>query len=41
MMTRERWQAFFEDIVAAGTLPEDLDWEAAFDLSFVEAVYAD
>lgn len=41
MMTHERWQAFFEDMVAADTLSEELDWEKAFDLSFVEAVYAD
>lgn len=41
MMTGDRWQAFFEDMVAAGTLPEDLDWEKAFDLSFVEAMYGE
>ena len=41
MMTHERWQAFFEDMVEAGTLPDDLDWEKAFDLSYVQAVYAD
>jgi len=31
----------FEDMVAADTLPEDLGWEKAFNLSFVEVVYAD
>ncbi|RBW48789.1 ABC transporter substrate-binding protein [Marinobacter sp. F3R11] len=41
MMTKERWQEFYEDMVAAGTLPEGLDWEKAFDLSFIEAVYND
>jgi len=41
MMTAERWKTFFDDMVAAGTLPEDLDYEKAFDLSFIEAVYAD
>jgi len=41
MMTRKRWKAFFDDMVAAGTLPADLDWEQAFDLSFIEAVYND
>ncbi|WP_339799227.1 ABC transporter substrate-binding protein [uncultured Marinobacter sp.] len=41
MMTRDRWQAFFEDMVAAGTLPENLDWEKAFDLSFVDGIYGD
>ncbi|RBW48786.1 ABC transporter substrate-binding protein [Marinobacter sp. F3R11] len=41
MMTVERWKTFFDDMVAAGTLPEDLDWEKAFDASFIEAVYAD
>lgn len=41
MMTLERWQAFFEDMVEAGTLPEDLDWKKAFDLSYIQSVYAD
>mgnify|MGYP003642519316 FL=1 len=41
MMTVERWKAFFDDMIAAETLPEDLDWEKAFDLSFIETVYAD
>ncbi|MDO6443110.1 ABC transporter substrate-binding protein [Marinobacter sp. 2_MG-2023] len=41
MMTAERWETFFDDMVAAGTLPEDLEYEKAFDLSFIEAVYAD
>ena len=40
MMTVERWQSFFDDMVAAGTLPGDLDWKKAFDTSFIEAVYA-
>lgn len=38
-MSRDHWQAFFEDMVAAGTLPEDLPWEDAFDLRFVQALY--
>ena len=41
MMTRERWKAFYDDMVEAGTLPEDLSWEEAFDLQFVNAVYVD
>ncbi|WP_144777955.1 ABC transporter substrate-binding protein [Marinobacter maritimus] len=41
MMTVERWKAFFDDMIAAETLPEDLEWEKAFDPSFIEAVYAD
>jgi len=41
MMTRERWKAFFDDMVAAGTLSEDLAWEEAFDLSFIQKVYED
>ena len=41
MMTVERWQTFFDDMIAAETLPEDLEWEKAFDPSFIEAVYAD
>lgn len=41
MMTVERWQTFFDDMIAAETLPEDLEWEKAFDLSFIETVYAD
>ena len=41
MMTRERWKAFYDDMVEAGTLPDDLAWEKAFDLNFVNAVYVD
>ncbi|MBQ0746966.1 MAG: ABC transporter substrate-binding protein [Marinobacter sp.] len=41
MMTVERWQTFFDDMIAAETLPEDLEWEKAFDPSFIETVYAD
>ena len=41
MMTRERWKAFYDDMVEAGTLPKDLAWEKAFDLNFVNAVYVD
>lgn len=40
-MTREHWRAFFEDMVAAGTLPPDLAWEDAFDLRFVQAIYGE
>jgi len=39
IMTRERWELFFNDMVKAGTLPADLDWEKAFDLSFVDSFY--
>ncbi len=39
IMTRTRWESFFNDMVAAGTLPADLDWERAFDLRFVQALY--
>lgn len=38
-MSRERWESFFEDMVEAGVLDEDLDWQAAFDLQFVQALY--
>lgn len=40
IMTEERWEQFFQDMVNAGTLPEDLDWEQAFDLRFVDALYS-
>lgn len=39
IMTTARWQGFFEDMVKAGTLPADLDWQKAFDLTFVKAMY--
>jgi len=39
MMTQERWKAFFDDMVAAETLPADLDWQKAFDLTFVNEIY--
>ena len=39
MMTLERWKAFFDDMVAAETLPADLDWQKAFDLTFVNEIY--
>lgn len=39
IMTTARWKGFFEDMVAAGTLPADLDWQKAFDLTFVKAMY--
>ena len=29
IMTTARWKGFFEDMVAAGTLPADLDWQKA------------
>ncbi len=41
IMTRERWENFYQDMVDAGTLPDGLDWEQAFELRFIEAVYAD
>lgn len=41
IMTAERWEQFFKDMVKAGTLPEDLDWEKAFDLRFVDALYTE
>lgn len=40
-MTQARWHSFYEDMVAAGTLPEDLDWQKAFDLRFVNELYGD
>lgn len=40
IMTRERWERFFQDMVKAGTLPADLDWEKAFDLRFVDTLYS-
>jgi NitT/TauT family transport system substrate-binding protein len=39
IMTTARWQGFFDDMVKAGTLPADLDWQKAFDLTFVKAMY--
>lgn len=39
IMTTARWKGFFEDMVAAGTLPADLDWQKAFDMTFVKAMY--
>lgn len=39
IMTTARWKGFFDDMVAAGTLPADLDWQKAFDLTFVNAMY--
>lgn len=39
IMTRNRWQSFFDDMVAAGILDEGLGWQAAFDLQFVQALY--
>ncbi|WP_218573025.1 ABC transporter substrate-binding protein [Pseudomonas sp. gcc21] len=39
IMTAERWELFFNDMAKAGTLPADLDWEKAFDLRFVDALY--
>ena len=36
----EGWRANLEN-PAPATLSEDLAWEEAFDLSFVEAVYGD
>lgn len=39
MMTQERWKAFFDDMVAADTLPADLEWQKAFDLTFVNEIY--
>lgn len=39
IMTTARWKGFFDDMVKAGTLPADLDWQKAFDLTFVKAMY--
>ena len=39
IMTTARWKGFFDDMVKAGTLPADLDWQKAFDLTFVNAMY--
>ena len=39
IMTTAHWKGFFDDMVAAGTLPADLDWQKAFDLTFVNAMY--
>ncbi|MAM00131.1 ABC transporter substrate-binding protein [Hydrocarboniclastica marina] len=38
-MTRERWKSFYSDMVEAGTLPADLEWQKAFDRRFVKALY--
>ncbi|TXR38451.1 ABC transporter substrate-binding protein [Ectopseudomonas mendocina] len=39
IMTTARWKGFFDDMVKAGTLPADLDWQKAFDMTFVKAMY--
>lgn len=38
-MTKARWEAFYQDMAAAGTLSEDLAWQKAFDLQFVNELY--
>jgi len=38
-MTEAHWKSFFEDMVKAETLPADLEWQKAFDLTFVKALY--
>ncbi|HCE38508.1 MAG: nitrate ABC transporter substrate-binding protein [Alcanivorax sp.] len=39
MMTDDRWQAFYQDMVEAGTLPEGLDYRKAYDLRFIQETW--
>lgn len=39
MMTQQRLDGFYRDMVAAGALPPSMDTSRVFDLSFVKAIY--
>jgi NitT/TauT family transport system substrate-binding protein len=41
LMTQARWRGFYDDMVAAGTLPADMDYDKAYTLRFVERIYPD
>ncbi|SOC20128.1 NitT/TauT family transport system substrate-binding protein [Alloalcanivorax xenomutans] len=39
IMSDRRWGEFYRQMVDAGTLPDDLDYQKAYDLRFVRALY--
>ncbi len=39
MMSDQRWKRFYQDMVEAGTLPEGLDYEKAYDLRFIQETW--